>query len=89
MQSKLVSYAGKFSRVELFGRQKQFPAQILGCATTSGRTADPATHAVDPDVRTNSTFLFFFCKSSLELNTTHEHFNLLTFRKFLNHFSNF
>lgn len=45
MQSRFALTATKFSRT-------LFPAQrIRGCATTSGRTADPAVHAVEEEVR--------------------------------------
>ncbi|KAK6120159.1 hypothetical protein DH2020_046065 [Rehmannia glutinosa] len=49
MQSRLATNAAKFNRVLLYGPQKQFLPQRIGCATTSGRTADPAEHAVDHD----------------------------------------
>ncbi|KAL6500284.1 hypothetical protein OROHE_025650 [Orobanche hederae] len=49
MQSSLAITAAQLSRHLLSGGPKQQLAQRLGCATTSGRTADPAVHAVDPD----------------------------------------
>ncbi|KAL7112572.1 hypothetical protein ACP275_04G010400 [Erythranthe tilingii] len=49
MQSKLAATALNFSRIVLFGPKRLFLAQRLGCATTTGRTADPALHSVDPE----------------------------------------
>ncbi|KAK4406965.1 hypothetical protein Sango_0277500 [Sesamum angolense] len=50
MQSRLAATAAKFNlRGVISGHQKKFLAQRLCSATSSGRTADPAEHAVDPD----------------------------------------
>ncbi|KAL6505055.1 hypothetical protein OROGR_024872 [Orobanche gracilis] len=49
MQSSLTITAAHLNRLLLSGGPKQQLAQRLGCATTSGRPADPAVHAVDPD----------------------------------------
>ncbi|KAK4418086.1 hypothetical protein Salat_2221300 [Sesamum alatum] len=50
MQSRLAATAAKFNpRVLFSGDGTRFLAQRLCSATSSGRTADPAEHAVDPD----------------------------------------
>ncbi|EYU46777.1 hypothetical protein ABFS82_04G010400 [Erythranthe guttata] len=49
MQSKLAATAVNFSRIVLFGPKRLFLGQRLGCATTTGRTADPALHSVEPE----------------------------------------
>ncbi|KAL3648088.1 hypothetical protein CASFOL_009056 [Castilleja foliolosa] len=48
MQSRLIT-AAKLKRQLLSGGQRPFSVQRLGYATTSGRTADPAEHAVDQE----------------------------------------
>ncbi|KAG8389538.1 hypothetical protein BUALT_Bualt02G0239700 [Buddleja alternifolia] len=49
MQSRLAATAAKFNRVLLSGGQKRLLPQRLGCATSTGRTADPAVHSVEPE----------------------------------------
>ncbi|KAI3449426.1 hypothetical protein Pfo_006091 [Paulownia fortunei] len=50
MQSRLAATtAAKFNRVLISGTPKQFLAQRLGSATSTGRTADPAVHSVEPE----------------------------------------
>lgn len=62
MQSRLAATAVKFSPRDLFsGHQKKFLAQRLCSATSSGRTADPAEHAVEPDVSAPCDFDFYAC----------------------------
>ncbi|GER42777.1 histidinol phosphate aminotransferase 1 [Striga asiatica] len=49
MQSRLAIAAARLNRLILSGSQKHHLTQRLGCTTTTGRTADPAEHAVDHD----------------------------------------
>ncbi|CAA0828244.1 Unknown protein [Striga hermonthica] len=49
MQSRLAIAAARLNRLILSSSQKHHLTQRLGCTTTTGRTADPAEHAVDHD----------------------------------------